>query len=91
MRELVLSMAMDWRGCQYLQAGNPADVEFILLIVKDHVHQLMTRNNNYLIKKIFQVRSSVTQEQMESIVLSDDQKLKHVCMDNRGYVVTIRF
>ena len=53
MRELVLSMAMDWRGCQYLQAGNPADVEFILSIVKDHVHQLMTRNNNYLIKKIF--------------------------------------
>lgn len=98
MRELVLSMAMDWRGCQYLQAkiekGNPADVEFILSIVKDHVHQLMTHNNNYLIKKIFQARSGVTPEQMESIVLSiisDDQKLKHVCMDNRGYVVTIRF
>jgi len=97
MRELVLSMAMDWRGCQYLQAkiekGNQADVEFILSVVKDHVHQLMTRNN-YLIKKIFQARSIVTREQLESIVLSiisDDRKLKDVCMDNRGYVITIWF
>jgi hypothetical protein len=97
MRELVLSLAMDRRGCQYLQAkieeGNPEDVEFILSVVKDHVHQLMTPNND-LIKKIFQARSSVTQEQRDSIVLSiisDDRKLKHVCMDNRGYVITIWF
>ncbi|CAJ2676191.1 unnamed protein product [Trifolium pratense] len=88
----VVSMAMDPCNCKYLQTkieeGNPLYVELILSEVKDSLYMLMTDPiGNDLIKKIFEARRSITWQQMDFVVyliISNDQKLKDVCMDNHG-------
>ncbi|PNY04145.1 pumilio domain-containing protein [Trifolium pratense] len=88
----VVSMAMDPCNCKYLQTkieeGNPVYVELILSEVKDSLYMLMTDPiGNDLIKKIFEARRSITWQQMDFVVyliISNDQKLKDVCMDNHG-------
>jgi len=90
----VVSMAMNRRECQYLQAvideGNPVYVAMILSEVKDYLHDLMAhRFGSYLIQKIFQARRGITCQQMDLIVfliISNEQKLRDVCMDHHGYV-----
>lgn len=97
-RGFVVSMAMNHRECQYLQAvideGNPVYVTMILSEVKDYLHELMThRFGSYLIQKIFQARRGMTCQQLDLIVfsiISNDRKLRDVCMDHYGYVNFIK-
>ncbi|XP_004496908.2 pumilio homolog 12-like [Cicer arietinum] len=83
---------MDCHGCRCLQAkideGNPRNVEAILSVVKDNIHELIKHPfANYLIQRIFKARNSVTYHQIHSLVLlltSNHQKLIDVCKDNYG-------
>ncbi|RHN71519.1 putative armadillo-like helical protein [Medicago truncatula] len=96
-RGFVVSMAMNHRECQYLQAvideGNPVYVTMILLEVKDYLHELMThRFGSYLIQKIFQARRGMTCQQMDLtvfLIISNHRKLKDVCMDHHGAMQTM--
>jgi hypothetical protein len=95
----VVAMAMDPCDCKYLQEkieeGNPIYVELILSEVKDYLHMLMTDPvGKDLIQRIFYARTSITWQQMDFVVfliISNDQKLIDVCMDNHGYVMLLRF
>ncbi|GAU39273.1 hypothetical protein TSUD_72120 [Trifolium subterraneum] len=88
----VVSMAMDPCNCKYLQTeieeGNPIYVELILSEVKDYIHMLMTDPiGKDLIQRIFETWRSITWQKMDFLVfliISDDRKLKDVCMDNHG-------
>jgi hypothetical protein len=47
-----------------------------------------------LIQRILDTRRSITWQQMDFVVfliISNDQKLIDVCMDNHGYVMLLRF
>ncbi|KAK2385457.1 pumilio [Trifolium repens] len=88
----VVAMAMDPCDCKYLQEkieeGNPIYVELILSEVKDYLHMLMTDPvGKDLIQRILDTRRSITWQQMDFVVfliISNDQKLIDVCMDNHG-------
>lgn len=91
-RRLVVPMAMDCLDCQYLQAvieeGDPRYIAMILFEIKDYLHMLMKDQfGNYLIQKIFEANTGITNIQIDSIVyliISSTQKFSDVCKNNHG-------
>ncbi|GAU15025.1 hypothetical protein TSUD_48200 [Trifolium subterraneum] len=91
-RRSIVSLAMDQHDSDYLQMmieeGEPRYVEVILSGVKDYLHLLMTHPfGNNLIRKIFEARRGITWDQVNyiiNLIISDDRKLRRVCMDKHG-------
>ncbi|MED6196487.1 hypothetical protein PIB30_048019 [Stylosanthes scabra] len=90
----VVELARDQCGCRFLQmiidTGTPQEVEMILDEVKDQTHELMTHHfGNYLIEKIFESRNLSTHQiqTVHSSIITDQQQLMHVCMNDHGLCV----
>ncbi|XP_058773260.1 pumilio homolog 12-like [Vicia villosa] len=90
-RGLVVPMAMDCLDCQYLQAvieeGDPRYIARILFEIKDDLHELMKHQfGNYLIQKIFEANTGISNIQIDSIVylIISSTQFSDVCKNNHG-------